>query len=253
MPQLPSWSEIKQRMISAGESPDSIQSAFEEYQVLSGSQVSPQAGVSRAPTLADDISPAQTATVQKSLSRQGPVFEVVNPSAMELEKTAEGVANARDMLDVLDTIRETADKLIPAPDTVKLGPIESGFMGDVVGLQRTLGNMPLIRTEDTGVRSWEQYKSSIGSIMARGFGEKGVLTNADIDRVLQWLPKPNDTNQLRQTNFENIRKFVSAKIKSANKRLISLSPDLQTQFQSVPETERDSYLEGLVMRRASNS
>lgn len=249
MPPLPPWNDIKNRMLQANESPENIQSAFEEYQQLGGASISPSAGVSVAQKMTDDISPAGSVMLPKTFSRQGPTFEMVNPTAMEIEKTVEGVANARDMLDTLDTIQETANKLIPAPDTVKLGPFESGFMGDVVGLQRTLGNMPLVRTEEKGVRAWEQYKASIGSIMARGFGERGVLTNVDIERVLKWLPKPDDTNQLRATNKENIRKFVAAKIKSANKRLISLSPDLQQQFNSIPEEDRESFLEGSVINR----
>jgi len=219
MPQLPPWDQIEQRMRQAGESPESIMASFEEYQAMAD----PNPNITISPMENNDQralnpSPAPVAYTDQ-FNRMGPTIKVMNPGIEESKKTLEGVAQARVLFNQLDVVKSAADRLIPAADVVKIGPVESGFMGSVRGLQRQVGNLPMIRTEEAGVRPWEQYSNGVLAILARGLGEKGVLTEQDVERVKGLLPRADDTTVSRETNFNELKTFVKSKIDLYEKNL----------------------------------
>ena len=227
------WNQIQKALMDKGASAEEIQQAYKE---LGGNQSS-----SSSPMQA-----SQSISSLKSFGgRSGAQFESVNPALEEYKKSVEKVTQIKDLLSSLDVIKETADRLIPAADTVKLGPFETGFMGDVKGLQRQIGNAPFIRTEEGGLRQWEQFQSSLGSLLARGFGEKGALTEADIDRVTKWLPKENDTKKSRDQNILNIKKYLQDQVNVSTKRIVSLNPSLLEQYNS--SQDKNKFLESLTI------
>jgi hypothetical protein len=208
------WKDIKTAMLQANESPENIQAAFEEYQ----SMLDPNPNITVAPgaTTPQESKPVLSLA---SINAGKPNIESINPAVEEYKKTAESIAQAKMLSDQLGKIYETADELIPAADMVKIGPFESGFMGSVRGLQRSVGNLPFIRTEDTGMGAWDGYSQGVLAILARGMGEKGVLTEQDIGRAKGLLPAPDDTVERRATKFRELKEFVDDRIAKASERL----------------------------------
>lgn len=207
---LPPWQQIEQRMRQANESPESIQSALQDYE-------SRNANIVMAPRDSDKpVMSLQSQTISRTPSQN---YESFNPPLEEAKKMVESVSQARALYDQLDVVKKAADRLIPPADVLNLGPVETGIMGSVKGLQRSIGNNSFIRTEEHGLRPWEQYSSGVMSILARGLGEKGVLSDQDLKRTQMLLPKPDDTNVSREENFKLLKEFVKSRIDSFDQRL----------------------------------
>ena len=152
----------------------------------------------------------------KSINRYGPTYEVFNPALEQAREGVKGVVESQQALKTLDSIFQKADVDIPAQPTqeqaFKSG-VRRGFGKFSVG-----GVIPsqMVGMQDPGATSFDQVKEAFGTQVARGLGERGVVTNQDVERIFKALPKDNDLDVTRKSNKEFIRKVISDRINQYN-------------------------------------
>lgn len=121
---------------------------------------------------------------------------------------------AREANALIDSIWETADRLIPAQNT----PAEA----ESKGIQRTLGSMSIlgmrpqrfVGKSDENAIVYKDYAEGTLSLLIRRLGEKGVLNKEDIARARQLIPKFNETKEQRLQRKKELNNLLNAKINS---------------------------------------
>lgn len=113
---------------------------------------------------------------------------------------------------MVDTLFKTAENLIPA--------VEDPKKAEALGMKRSLGAASifgmrpqrLFGASDENVIAYNETMKAEATPIIRSMGEKGMLTNQDIERALGLFPKNSDSIQLRKTRREELRKFLKSKI-----------------------------------------
>ena len=95
-----------------------------------------------------------------------------------------------------------------APASVKKGDVAGGlaarFSGPFKSAGAAVGANPMLN------RYLANRKAFSGLIAKGGFGEAGMLTNQDIERVVAALPNPGSTEQEAAAGFAEIKKLLGA-------------------------------------------
>lgn len=104
-------------------------------------------------------------------------------------------AGAEQTIESLKQLREQATKTMTA-DT---GP-GAKFQGVAQGALNYVGLAP-------ETRKWEMQQAKL-SMLARQMGEKGVLTDRDVDRVIGMLPKLTDPDHIRDRALNDIEEVI---------------------------------------------
>jgi hypothetical protein len=152
----------------------------------------------------------------KSINRYGPTYEVFNPALEQAKEGVKGVVETQQALKTLNSIFDKADVDIPAmPDQ------ETAFKKGVsrgLGSAGAFGVVPAqaFGMADEGAMSFGNTKEAFGTQVARGLGERGVVTNQDVERIFRALPKNNDTVSVRTNNRVFIKKVLSDRINQYN-------------------------------------
>ena len=109
---------------------------------------------------------------------------------------------------------DAANRLIPAPEIVKeaerKGIERKAKTISIFGIrpQRAFG------ISDEDALAFEQIKRGEATPLIRALGEKGMLTNQDIQRALELMPGLSDSKKLRQTKKQELSTFLKSKIKA---------------------------------------
>lgn len=131
------------------------------------------------------------------------------------EKKSEDIKKETLSIDnMVSTLFDTAERLIPA--------VEDPKKAELLGMKRSLGSASIL-----GIRPQRLFGGSNEDVIAynetmkaeatpiiRSMGEKGMLTNQDIERALGLFPKNSDSIKLRKTRREELGKFLKAKIEA---------------------------------------
>jgi hypothetical protein len=159
--------------------------------------------------------PEPRATME-SASRFGPTFKVFNPAKEMAEKATEPTYGTMEGLNMAMSIFDEADSKIPAQETPQ--------QAVVTGVKRGFGSTELGRLvgmNEEDARSYNKIRDTFGTLLARAFGERGVVTNQDVARVMSAFPKNNDTIEGRRQQREFVENFLKQRIERYNK-LVSL-------------------------------
>ena len=117
----------------------------------------------------------------------------------------------------LNTIFEKAEQDIPAMPKQKQAFKKGVSRG--LGRLSVMGQVPaqMFGRADEGAMSYHQIREAFGTQIARGLGERGVVTNQDVERIMRALPKDNDTVNVRARNKEYINTILRNRIEQYNK------------------------------------
>jgi hypothetical protein len=155
---------------------------------------------------------------QKGFNKFGqPEYEPFNPAKIMAEKGAESTAEAVNGLSMVKELFSRANELIP--------PAKGNKDAWVQGVKTNVQKSPVgLLTEDflgdpQSAREWDQIKSGFGTMLARAFGEKGVVTNRDVARILKMMPREDDTVQMRKNKQEFIETFIGKRVDQYNRIL----------------------------------
>lgn len=154
--------------------------------------------------------PRSSAAVSK-INKYGPTAEVFNPAQAIAEKSVEPTFNTIEGLAMAMKLFNTADRLIPAKDD----PSEAVL----AGVGRNFGTTDIGRLIGMGnedALAFKRFRQAFGTLLARAFGERGVVTNQDVSRVLSAFPQFNDSTQVRNESRQFIKNFLLDKIKRFN-------------------------------------
>lgn len=145
----------------------------------------------------------------------------------ELSSIVEKLPNLDRAMAALDSLKETFDSAWQ-PKSIEEGQSIEGLMERIRGT----GSIPL--------ESWTQtnpelhtYLSNVGafsSLLSKGgFMEAGVLTNQDIQRVLQALPKPGYSKERVELGWETITDVFTNSRKNYEQKLKEYSVNGKTE------------------------
>lgn len=116
-----------------------------------------------------------------------------------------------------ESIWSAADKLIPAEEipakAEQVGMVRKAKTASIFGImpQRAFG------VSDENALAYKQMIKAEATPFMRALGEKGMMTNQDIQRGLDLTPGLSDSKKLRQTKKEEFSKFIKSKIKAYHK------------------------------------
>ena len=165
----------------------------------------------------DTATPAQIAAARKQIqsekvdvaaaqsgARAGATlqYDVYGRRLKAAEEAQENVGGAQT---IVDQIEELGRKL-PVPDATARA---TGWLGRELGA--------LLQTNPDAA----EFKAKTGFLaqLARTFGERGVLTNQDVDRVQQLLPNLHDLDEVKARKVAAIRDIFTSAITRAQQRL----------------------------------
>lgn len=162
------------------------------------------------------VSSKPYASVTK-IGRTGPQVEIFNPALEQAKEGVKGVVETQQALKTLESIFDKADQDIPAAEE-QTEAFKSGIKRGL-GRASIFGVSPAqaVGMADEGAMSFNQTKEAFGTNVARGLGERGVVTNQDVERIFKALPKENDTKSVRQNNRKFVRKVLADRINQYNK------------------------------------
>lgn len=112
-----------------------------------------------------------------------------------------------DMNNMVDSLWGQADKLIPSS--------ENGPAAFTKGIATDIQTLPFIRANEKAL-AYNGIKEGTLSLIIRKLGEKGTLTDQDVNRVRQFIPTASDSTESRNLKKEGMKQFISSKIKSYN-------------------------------------
>lgn len=158
--------------------------------------------------LAGLLSPteAQLFGVPFGTTKEGVVgFSALSASQRQ---AASAFASARE---IITTIENTADNLITATNAVEAAAQAASIGGKILA-------------RDANAVLFKEQKKGLMSLLVRALGEKGVLTNTDIDRVRGLLPSIYDTVEIKNRKLNDLRNFIDGVEKTT---LTSLTSPIQ--------------------------
>lgn len=143
-------------------------------------------------------------------------FELFDPQLQSAEKMSESALDSKRALDIFDALFEAGDVLIPAQDNPQ--------QAEIKGIKRTFGRTRLSRLlgfsesdESSNALTFSDVREAFGTLIARGLGERGVVTNRDVARVVKLLPKENDTFKERRNRRAIVNSVLKKNIDRYNK------------------------------------
>lgn len=146
-------------------------------------------------------------------------FEVYQRRLKESEGAVENMGAAQAIVNQIEAL----GKKIPVPDA----------WARVTGLPaREWGAWTQTNPDATEFRA----KTGFLAQMARTFGERGVLTNQDVERVQQLLPLLNDIDEVKARKIAAIRDILASALQRAQQRLQTPvgTPSAPTQLPTPP-------------------
>ena len=130
------------------------------------------------------------------------------------KKAATAKNEVQEIDNMVTNLFEAGNRLIPAIDDPK--------KAELVGAARSAGAMSLfglrpqraLGLSDENVIAYNEIMKAEATPIIRSMGEKGMLTNQDIQRALGLFPKNSDSTQLRNTRKRELSTFLRSKVKA---------------------------------------
>jgi hypothetical protein len=148
---------------------------------------------------------------------------VFSPAAEMAKSAAPEVGSAVFGLNIINNLFDEADKMIPASKTPREGTVS--------GAKRWVARTPvgrLANMEDSEpARSYDSVKEGFGTMLARSLGEKGVVTNRDVSRILKMAPREDDTATERMNKKKFITKMIKDRISQYNEIVNYMGADFK--------------------------
>jgi len=108
---------------------------------------------------------------------------------------------------MLNQIEEQANKLITAEGTWDAA--KQYGQGIAAGL-------PVLRTQFPEAAIYKDTTAAFGSMLTRAAGERGVLTQQDVQRILNALPRFDDTKDMAENKLQRLRGLYRAVVQGVN-------------------------------------
>ena len=151
--------------------------------------------------------------------------EVIQGNKKIEQLKIEAETQEKEINSMIDSVWSKADELIPAAKT--------GRGGVLKGMERSyrasgIGRLFSGTEEGETAKAYKDYQQGTLSILIRALGEKGVLTNQDIQRSKDFEPKFGDSVILRKTKKDAMNEFLKSKV-SAHYKTQGLYEGVKTQ------------------------
>ena len=117
----------------------------------------------------------------------------LSPLAPTQRQAASAFNSARE---IINQIGKAADKIITADNFIQ---------AQIQGVKLATGASTKANADAVLL---ESKKQGLISLLVRALGEKGVLTTQDVDRVRKLLPTFNDTREIKDRKFTDLRAFI---------------------------------------------
>lgn len=146
---------------------------------------------------------------------------VFNPASEMIKESSKSIPDAMAGINMINELFSTSENLIPASDTPRqaLGNrIVRGVAASPIG---ELANME----ESNPSKLWDSVSSGFGTMLARAFGEKGVVTNRDVTRILKMIPSKGETKEVREGKKKFIMNMIKRRVDVHNKLVRLIGPE----------------------------
>jgi len=137
---------------------------------------------------------------------------------------------------MIESLFSISDKLIPAQEGGRSSVVEGAKRS---GGATLFGRLISPSEESEDARSFKQSIEAIATPLIRSLGEKGMLTNQDIKRSLNLLPKFDDSIRGRNTNRKILGDFLKSKV---NAHFETIGLELESVGTSVLEESKEGDL-----------
>lgn len=169
-------------------------------------------------------------------------------AAEETKLRVRAKVKAEHTLATIGSIKQDVDAVLD-----KFQSIPTSIRGPIAG--RTLGIAAREIKGDPNVVAYEDFKQFILSNISRQLGgERGVLTDKDVERIQKALPNLTDTNESAKQKIELMMQFIDRRVKEHQKiagmeqvGIFSESgsseiEEVETGRQTTEEIDEDEYL-----------
>lgn len=139
---------------------------------------------------------------------------------------------------MVDEVWKQAESLVPAQEKGRQAVLTGAgraFAGTSLGRLATSSEM------GESARAFEQFKNAIATPLIRELGEKGMLTNQDIERSKALLPRGDDTKQLRKIKRDAMNKFLSSKVRAHFELINAENEVIATQQLEKPIEQEEDF------------
>lgn len=119
-------------------------------------------------------------------------------------KLAEAEASMQPAKNILTKLQEEWFKAFPDAPEEGVGRFQYGIGKSIEAVAQT----------DENVASYLATRKAFLSLLVRGLGEKGVLTNIDIERIEQAIPSQWTVKKVARKNFETIEDILTSAAES---------------------------------------
>lgn len=150
-----------------------------------------------------------------------PENKIVNPTEVMLNEYSKSMPDIMSGLGMIEELFGSADKLIPTTDTPRqaLGKrisrnVAASPVGELLNMQ-----------ESDPTKLWKETSGGFGTLLARAFGEKGVVTNRDVSRILKMIPDVGETSWRRGEKKEFIKNMIKRRVGVYNKLVDLIGPE----------------------------
>ncbi len=166
------------------------------------------------------------------------------------KKVIEVTAESQAVDNMISAVWNAADRLVPAPEDVgeaeRLGWKRGASTANIFGIrpQRAFG------ISDESALGFEQIKKAQATPLIRALGEKGMLTNQDIQRAYNMMPTFGDSKILRNTKKEEMTKFLKSRISAYSQKggIASLNVDenlVQRYMKKYPDRSKEEIISAI--------
>ena len=171
--------------------------------------------------------------------------EVIALSKKQNTLRIEAETQEKEINNMIDAVWSKAEELIPAAETGREGVIkgiERSYRASDIGrfFSGTKGEKGQQGEE---ARAFKDYQGGTLSILIRALGEKGVLTDKDIERSKQFEPAFSDSKILRKTKKQAMNEFLKSKVR-AHLKIQGLQAEVEGQSPEDPEYDKMKELMG---------
>ena len=143
---------------------------------------------------------------QEQLDEQS-VKKTIETQRLKNKQTAS--TEMKEINNMVDSLWNEANTLLPAQESGR----EAVFKGAERGFKGTaMGRLIVPSEEGENVRAFTEARKALATPLIRSLGEKGMLTNQDVQRALNLMPTSSDTIKQRDTKKGILSRFLQSKV-----------------------------------------
>ena len=163
--------------------------------------------------------PAGLGSLIERLKPEKPVIDPLSKIAAETRVREQ----TKDQIDAENSLKGVGNIVGDVQNTFSLfNQISDDNIGPVAG--RTLGQLSKFFKTDKALVGYESFKEFITSNIARQLGgERGVLTDRDVKRVVDLMPSLSDTIETASEKMKNVWGFIDRRVRE--KQAIARVPE----------------------------